>query len=82
MIKLKTIPTTASTKNKLIKGETITVAIIPIGLTLPNSHIHTGDVAIKALADEETEFAMYGGKIKAIYCIIKFPQTKIPSKAA
>ena len=67
--------------NKVIKGETTVVAIIPIGLKVPKSFRETGAVKIWAPVEEENEAASIFGKILDKILLRKLFVNKIPAKA-
>jgi len=55
-----TMNTIALVKNKVMSGETIIEATIPIGMSLPKSETLMPDVAICALIDDESAFVVAG----------------------
>ena len=68
-------------KKKVISGETIIEAIIPMGMTSPNNKMLTGVVIVCAPIEEESEFEMEVGNIKDTVFFTSEPIVKMPAKA-
>ena len=68
-------------RKKVIKGETIIDAIIPIGMTSPNNKMLTGVVIACAPIEAESEFEIKVGVTFAKGIFTSEPIVKMPAKA-
>ena len=80
--RLKIIKASPEYIKKVIKGEMMEVAIIPIGQKQPNTFKDIGAVKICADVDDDKDIVKYDGK-KRTYSLVKsLLNIKIPASAA